>query len=54
MKDKFSMNLFIALPAAVVTVILYAVIGGQGSGALRQAPITPCRSCPARLFWSPR
>ncbi len=32
MKDKFRMNFFIALPAAVVAAVLYAVLGGQGAG----------------------
>ncbi|RVU53950.1 Na+/H+ antiporter NhaC family protein [Anaerosphaera multitolerans] len=30
MKDKFRMNLLIALPAAVVAVVLYAIVGGTG------------------------
>lgn len=34
MKDKFRMNLLIALPAAVITVILYAVLGGGAEGAV--------------------
>lgn len=33
MKDKFRMNLKIAVPAAFVTTILYAYLGGGGSGA---------------------
>ena len=32
MKDKFRMNFFIALPAAIVALVLYTVLGGQGSG----------------------
>ena len=35
MKDKFKMNFFIALPAAIVAMILYSVIGGTGSGAIK-------------------
>lgn len=31
MKDKFRMNLLIALPAAILTVVLYCVIGTSGS-----------------------
>lgn len=30
MKDKFKANFFIALPAAVITFIIYAIIGGTG------------------------
>lgn len=32
MKDKFQMNLLIALPAAMITIILYAVLGGSQGG----------------------
>ena len=32
MRDKFRMNFFIALPAAVLAVICYAVAGGAGGG----------------------
>ena len=34
MKDKFKMNFFIAFPAAIVTLVLYAVLGGGGSGEI--------------------
>ena len=34
MRDKFKMNFWIALPAAVVAMVLYTVIGGGGSGAV--------------------
>ena len=34
MKDKFRMNFFIALPAAIVALVLYTVLGGQGSGTI--------------------
>lgn len=34
MKDKFYMNFKIALPAAIVTVILYSIFGGHGSGEI--------------------
>lgn len=34
MKDKFRMNFLIALPAAIVAVILYTVVGGSGSGSI--------------------
>lgn len=34
MKDKFQMNLLIALPAAVITIILYAILGGGASGSV--------------------
>ena len=48
MKDKFQMNLLIALPAAMITIILYAVLGGsQGEPQiLRTCPITWSRFCP--------
>lgn len=32
MRDKFKMNFWIALPAAVVAIVLYTMIGGGGSG----------------------
>ena len=35
MKDKFKMNFFIALPAAIVAMILYSVVGGTGSGTIK-------------------
>ncbi|EKU49028.1 Na+/H+ antiporter NhaC family protein [Staphylococcus massiliensis] len=31
MKDKFRMNFLIALPAAIITFIIYAVVGGTGN-----------------------
>lgn len=34
MRDKFKMNFWIALPAALIAMILYAVIGGKGSGVI--------------------
>lgn len=34
MKDKFKMNFLIALPAAIITIILYAVLSGSGSGVV--------------------
>ena len=34
MRDKFKMNFWIALPAAIVAMVLYTVIGGGGSGAV--------------------
>ncbi|MCQ4638119.1 Na+/H+ antiporter NhaC family protein [Anaerovorax odorimutans] len=33
MKDKFQMNLLIALPAAVITIVLYGILGGGASSA---------------------
>jgi len=38
MKDKFRMNFFMALPAAIVAMVLYAVVGGQGSGVVEASP----------------
>ena len=35
MRDKFSMNFRIALPAAAVALVLYAVVGGGGQGAIQ-------------------
>jgi len=32
MRDKFKMNFWIALPAAIVAMVLYTMIGGGGSG----------------------
>ena len=32
MRDKFKMNFWIALPAAIAAIVLYTVIGGGGSG----------------------
>ena len=37
MKDKFKMNFLIALPAAVITIVLYAILSGSGSGAAAEA-----------------
>lgn len=34
MKDKFRMNFFIALPAALVAMVLYGILGGGGTGAI--------------------
>ena len=34
MKDKFRMNFFMALPAAIIAMVLYAILGGHGSGAV--------------------
>lgn len=34
MKDKFRMNFFIALPAAVAAMVIYGLVGGQGSGVI--------------------
>ena len=34
MRDKFRMNFFMALPAAVIAMVLYGVLGGHGSGAI--------------------
>ena len=34
MKDKFRMNFFIALPAALIAIVFYGLLGGGGSGAI--------------------
>ena len=34
MKDKFRMNFFMALPAAIIAMVLYAILGGHGSGVV--------------------
>ena len=34
MKDKFRMNFLMALPAAIIAMVLYAILGGHGSGAV--------------------
>ena len=31
MKDKFKMNFFIALPAAILAIIVYGIVGGEGT-----------------------
>lgn len=41
MKDKFRMNFLIAAPAAVVAIVLYAVLGGHGSGAIEVGSYNP-------------
>jgi Na+/H+ antiporter NhaC len=41
MKDKFRTNLFIALPAAIVAMVLYGIVGGQGSGAVEVGAYNP-------------
>lgn len=38
MKDKFRMNFFIALPAAIITLVIYAVTGGVSQGAIEVGP----------------
>ncbi len=35
MRDKFRMNFFMALPAAIIAMVLYAVLGGHGSDAIQ-------------------
>lgn len=34
MKDKFRMNFFIAMPAAILAAVFYAIFGGGGSGVI--------------------
>ncbi len=34
MRDKFRMNFFMALPAAIIAIVLYALLGGHGSGVI--------------------
>ena len=34
MRDKFRMNFFMALPAAIIAIVLYAILGGHGSGSI--------------------
>ena len=34
MKDKFRMNFFMALPAAIVAIIIYGILGSSGAGAV--------------------
>ena len=38
MRDKFRMNFFIALPAALVALVLYGIVGGGGQGAIQAGP----------------
>lgn len=37
MKDKFRMNFLIALPAALITIVLYTVLSGSGTGTAAEA-----------------
>ena len=50
MKDKFKMNFFIALPAAIVAMILYSIFGGVGSGAIEAGSIVSSKSFLILLF----
>lgn len=34
MKDKFRMNFFIAMPAALAAILIYGIVGGQGTGVI--------------------
>ena len=34
MKDKFRMNFFMALPAAIVAIVIYGILGSSGAGAV--------------------
>ena len=34
MKDKFRMNFFMALPAAIVAIVIYGVLGSSGAGSV--------------------
>lgn len=38
MKDKFRMNFFIALPAAIAAMTLYAFVGGSANGSIEAGP----------------
>ncbi len=46
MKDKFQMNFSIALPAAIVAMIVYAVLGGKGSGVIEAGSYDVLRVVP--------
>lgn len=46
MKDKFRMNFFIALPAAIVAMVLYGVLGGHGSGVIESGEYNILRVLP--------
>ena len=46
MRDKFNMNFLIALPAAIVSLVLYAVIGGQGSGIVEAGEFSVIKVLP--------
>ena len=46
MRDKFKMNFLIALPAAIVSLVLYAVIGGQGSGIVEAGEFSVIKVLP--------
>lgn len=46
MKDKFRMNFFIAMPAAILAVIFYAIFGGAGTGAIEAGSFSLIRILP--------
>lgn len=46
MRDKFKMNFWIALPAAIVSLALYAIFGGAGSGAVEVGAFSALKVLP--------
>ena len=46
MRDKFRMNFFIALPAALAALVLYGIVGGGGQGAIQAGPFDVIRVLP--------
>lgn len=49
MRDKFRMNFFIALPAAILSLIFYAFVGGAGSGSIEIGAFDLFQIAPKRL-----
>ena len=49
MRDKFKMNFWIALPAAIVAMVLYTMIGGGGSGAVEAGDFNVLKVLPYLL-----
>ncbi|MCR5576120.1 MAG: Na+/H+ antiporter NhaC family protein [Oscillospiraceae bacterium] len=49
MRDKFKMNFWIALPAALIAMALYTVFGGTGSGAVESGAFNVLKVLPYLL-----
>ena len=49
MRDKFRMNFFIALPAAILSLVFYAFVGGAGSGSIEVGAFDLFQIAPKRL-----
>lgn len=49
MRDKFRMNFFIAFPAAILSLVFYALVGGAGSGSIEVGAFDLFQIAPKRL-----